>query len=320
MNIYISTWFYESPKGENVYYPGVGDKSDTWDFQKIYWNCIYSFFKTARQHCKSADNINFKFLLFLNGDIPNKGLYGNGFEPEKFFSDNDVDLIKFDPKHIPSDDGLKTFRTQFVMIDILKKMQFLMNPDDLFLILDSDCIFVKPIPVESFDDLAVRGIQFIPNSWSESDVSNGLNNRQFNEIGEKLSPEIHKKINYFCGGEYFGFSFDKLVEFNKRVEDLYAANFCLDFQLQTEEQLFTLCLNLMRDRDFSDASKFIRRVWTDAEKFRNAQECDDCLSVLHLPAEKNKGFYKFSEEYIFGENNKQNHFNYADLKIMFNLA
>lgn len=320
MNIFLSTWFYSSPLGENIYYPGVGSNSDSWDFQKIYWNCIYTFFESHSIHTKNSE-FSFRNILFLNQDPPTKDLYPvNDFDPKNFFERNKIEIIKFNPAHVPSAEDLETFRTQFVMIDIMKEMENVMKDDDLFLILDSDCLFIKEIPSSAIHELKEVGIQYMKNGWGSSDVSNGLTNNEFNKIIRQLNPSQKEELNYFSGGEFFGFNKKMLVKFNALASSLYDKNFMNKSPLQTEEQLFTLILDLIGNHQYSDASVFIKRVWTDQATFRTANELDKNLSVLHLPAEKNRGFHKFAHDFIFGSNPQKTSSSYDEMKPLFNLA
>jgi len=317
MNVYISTWFYESPEGERIDYPGVGNHSDTWSFQKIYWNCIYTFFETATAHCISNNEINFKFLLFLNKDLPSKSNYDDEhFDPAEFLMRKNVEIINYFPEHIPSADVYSQFRTQFVMIDILEKIEKKLGDQDVFIILDSDCIFINKIPEISLVELKTIGVQYIKNSWVGDNVSNGMSNQLFNETANNLLKVDNKLINYFCGGEYFGFNKSILSKFNEEVDLLYSKNSTIPNPLKTEEQLFTVAINFIMNEKFSDAAKFIKRVWTH-DGFRTTDKSDQYLSILHLPAEKNKGFKLFCENYIFNKNNLE--FNFLNLKHLFHL-
>jgi hypothetical protein len=195
-----------------------------------------------------------------------------------------------------------------------------MKEGDLFIIVDSDCLFINEIPKKFINELKLKGIQHLPFSWGKSEYSNGITNSEFNIICNNLFPNTNLDIDYWSGGEYFAFNYFKLKEFNSIVEELYFKNFELENGLKTEEQLFTLAIKLISSSGISDASKIIRRVWTDKEKYRNAKETDRLLSILHLPAEKTKGFRLFTRKYILENNNLTSIVNYDLLKNLFNLA
>ena len=310
----ITTWFYSSPKGEKIKYPQIGTNSDDWEFQKHYWNCIVTFFTSAKIQLEKNNNRSYEFILFINEDLPKK----YELDLDEFFLKIGVRIVKFKPTHIPNNDKFTEFKSQFVMIDILKIAENFLDDDDLFLILDSDCLFINNIPAESLLELKIKGLQFIKNKWKGKDISNGLTNIKYNEISEILIGKSIKPIEYWAGGEYFGFTKQYLCEFNKVAESLYAKNIGLQEPLLTEEQLFTLIIYKILNGEFSEASNFIRRVWTKEAYRTTDRTIDQNLSILHLPAEKGSGFKKYSELVISGQINSLIH-GYDDLKEIFSL-
>jgi hypothetical protein len=319
MNVYIATWFYSSPPGEKIDYPGVGINSDGWDFQSIYWNCIYSFFFSADKCCIPKENIEYKFLLFINGEVPDANLYGNAFNPHDFMVQKNVKIIKFSPEHVPQSQKLKQFRSQFVLIDILSRAQQEIGYDDVLIVLDSDCFFINPIPLNSLLELKTKGLQSYRHDWPDEYVANGLSCIEFNRIVEKLAPQSNCSINYWCGGEYFGFNYDVLKRFNLIAGDLFSRNFELDKPLITEEHLFTMIFLLLSEGKESLANSFIRRIWT-GKNYNNVSSSDEQLSIVHLPAEKVDGFKKFAHDNILSNSLKSVKTDYNAVKSYFNLA
>jgi len=320
--VWISSWFYSAPDGEKIYYPGVGSDSDTWDYKNIYWNCLYSFYESAVKHCISNSRYEFEFIFFVNDSLPDDSLYKNGFSPIKFFNDRKIRIVKYDPLHVNNTDSLRMFgTTQFALIDIFDIASKLIDNDDLFMIFDSDCIFVKSIPEISYEELSLCGTQILKNHWSPDEVLNGaITNKEFNAIASKFINDLDGPINHYVGGEFFGFKGGKLQDFLSTVKRFYQINSELGSPLNTEEQLFTAVISDMYSTGCSESSTYMRRIWTDAEKFRNAMPSDSELSILHLPAEKKKGFQLFAENYIFSAPLNTGHLiSYAEIKSLFNL-
>jgi hypothetical protein len=313
MKVIISTWFYSSPKGEKINYPQLGSDSDEWAFQKCYWDCIVSFFHSAKKNATDI-SIQYEFWFFTNKELPD----AYDFSLNEYFEKNGVKVIFFEPFHIPIDPKFAQFNSQFVMIDIFKSAEKYIEKGDCFLIFDSDCIFVKDLPCNKLVELDKIGLQFIKNSWVGEAISNGISNKDFNtSSGEIISSDI-LCIDYWAGGEYFGLNSNNLIKFNEIADLYYQKNLFLEKPLMTEEQLFTLIFYIINAGVFSEASPFIDRIWTQPNYRTTNYSLHSNLSVLHLPAEKRSGFKKYAEMIIANEINELE-ISYSALKNIFSL-
>ena len=190
-----------------------------------------------------------------------------------------------------------------------------MSSNDVLIVCDSDCLFLNNIPEKFIYELRRVGLQFIKNNWHGESKIHGITNTKFNEMAGDLLG-YKSNINYFCGGEYLGFNREMLKKFNSQVKKIYEKNFISADPLKIEELLFTVVVdNLIQDQ-FSDSSKFIKRVWT-RENHNTSVSSDSELSILHLPAEKNRGFRLFYEKFII--NNQDLNIDYSTVKNLFGL-
>lgn len=290
MKVVVSTWFYSSPTGERIDYPQLGENSDEWSFKKCYWDCIVSFFYSAHHFCVNTEEIQYELVFFTNADLPLE----YDFSLQDFFNKLGVKVVNFVPKHLPMDERFVRFNSQFVMVDILDAASQTVSVDDVFLIFDGDCVFVKEISISKLMELKSIGVQFIKNSWPSDAVSNGISNKLFNDTCKALTFDGLSDIEYWAGGEYFGLSGICLSLFNKQASKLYEDNLLMENPLLTEEQLFTLLFSMINDGKFSEASSIIDRVWTQPNYRTTNYQKHSELSVLHLPAEKRSGFNKYA--------------------------
>lgn len=108
-------------------------------------------------------------------------------------------------------------------------------------------------------------------------------------------------VNNFVGGKFFAFRKNHLNKFLQIAEFyLYLYN---EYKL-TEEVLNTaLLVKLGWSFDTSDG--FIERIWTDKETFCNLTSVDLRVPFLHMPAEKQMGFYTFYHDILMSGRSKE---------------
>lgn len=47
MDNYLITWFYAEKKDDESFYPSVGGNTSSPEYQKVYWRCVYDFYRKA---------------------------------------------------------------------------------------------------------------------------------------------------------------------------------------------------------------------------------------------------------------------------------
>ena len=131
---YICTWICVDGKGEESIFPQTGQLSSSQKHQNIYWQCLLLFYTTSR-----CFNRTEKHLLFTNTrNLPQL----DGKLVSDMLTDLDVEVIYTDFKYKTPKGYFDMFQNQFYEFSILEHIvKNYNNPDDTFLITDSDCIF-----------------------------------------------------------------------------------------------------------------------------------------------------------------------------------
>ena len=308
MTNFIATWFYASPPGERIYYPGVGDNSDSWAFKKTYWHCILTFFDRIHR-IYSQEGLSLRPLLFLNSAPPLQEI-SSQIDLSDFFNKCLVDIKYFSPAFHGVESGT-TFSSQFYIYDVLRSAYAFMEDDDTITLLDSDVLPLLPLSSDYFASLKCVGQAFYPLKWPSDFVNNGLTLDEFTstlmslfndkDLEEDAALDFARNsVSYFLGGEFLAFSKPALGIFLDKLDSVsdYVVGDSVH-QIRTEEHLNTI-VQLLLDQSFIDASSLVRRVWTDPTKFFNVEDSDRQLPFVHLPAEKLQGFYRYYHEVILG--------------------
>lgn len=80
MNNYLITWFYAEKRDDESFYLSVGGNTSSPEYQKVYWKCVYDFYRTA-QLTQQADEV--QYLFFTN--VPNIPTDLEGLNLAEFF-------------------------------------------------------------------------------------------------------------------------------------------------------------------------------------------------------------------------------------------
>src|SRR5205085_6489330 len=105
--------------------------------QNIYWRCLLVFYITSKRF-----NRNEKHLLFTNVKrLP----IVDGRKVSSILDQLDVEVVFTDFKYKTPKGYYGAFQNQFYEFSILEHLaKSNANDNDLYLVLDSDCIFLKP--------------------------------------------------------------------------------------------------------------------------------------------------------------------------------
>lgn len=135
---YLITWFYGEKKGDESFYPSVGGNTSSPEFHKVYWKCVYDFYKSALL----TNGQKIKYMFFTN--INNIPTDVDGINILKFFSKNDIEVINIELSKKTPIDWYGAWRNQLYEFDILEYLSHF-SDEDSFLILDSDCIIRREL-------------------------------------------------------------------------------------------------------------------------------------------------------------------------------
>ncbi len=283
---YICTWLCADKKGEESVFFQTGELSSSQKHQNIYWRCILLFYITSKRF-----NQQEKHLLFTNvQQLP----FVDGKSVENILHDLDVEVIHTDFKYKTPGNYFGSFQNQFYEFSILEHIaQNDQNLQDNYLIVDSDCIFIKPVQ-RLFEAATPQGFISFEDPVKPNYVINGLSRNDLKTIyQELLGTEITEIPSYHLG--------EFLLCSVKNIQKIYA-----DFQelwpqllernekgqMKFNEEAHTLSYLYFKNgfRASTDAS-FMRRIWTNPVFYREVRKSDTELILWHLPAEKIFGIH-----------------------------
>jgi len=323
----ISTWFYSSPEGENFHYPSMGLYSGSEAFQLAYFRCVISFF--ASSYVKNYDHlIDGKFKhIFLCNRLPDFVGKINFMDYMKKFM---VEILYFEPLSIPSFSYTNNllFGSVFSQIDVVRKISERVSDDDFIYIFDNDCLANKSL-ADICEIDSVHALNLHPNSL-DIDVQGYALGKLLDIANEFNIDQAQPMRDYIhCGGELVAMTGKKIKIFSRFIDQIYEKNLerfesGKDY-FTTEEMIFSQAYRYLES---FTSTNIIKRVWTEAEKYRTVDGTELNFTFLHLPAEKGTGFSKLFAQFnnflpfIDDENyfEKINTvFNFENYKKIFNL-
>jgi len=281
---YIATWLCADEKGEESIFPQTGQKSSSQSHQNIYWRCLILFYATSKRFNKTE-----KHLLFTNVKrLP----VLDGVSVTDMLNDLEVEVIFTDFKYKTPKGYFGMFQNQFYEFSILEYIAtHYQDEKDMFLITDSDCIFIHRAQ-ELFAEASRQGFLSFEDDCTEDLVIHGLNRKQMGALYEDL---LGYKINEVPGyhlGEFFLASL-------KNVKTIFAGFLELWPELlrrhaeglpKFNEEAHTLSY-LYYKNGFKASPKrsLMKRIWTNPVFYRNVEASDTKLVLWHLPSEKTWG-------------------------------
>lgn len=281
MNNYLVTWFYAEKKDDESFYPSVGGNTSSPEFQKVYWRCVYDFYKSASLTQK---NKNIHYLFFTN--VPNLPTDIDGVNFEEFFKENQIAVVQLELTNKTPEDWYGAWRNQFYLFDVLAYLQ---NIEGNHLILDSDCFITKDLHA-AFEDIEKHKIITYDCGYQDTHSINGISTEQMRLLYAEFYSE-NVPLRY-KGGELIGLSSRTIPEILKVYRQLWKLNYTKyqrhETKLNEEAHFLSMIYARMGYMD-SIANQYIKRMWT-AIQCDNVENCDAELAIWHLPAEKKYAF------------------------------
>jgi hypothetical protein len=241
---------------------------------------------TNDQESATWDGIDFRhFITSLGVEI--KTLAFEFFRPPEYF--------------------VTEFRNAFYKLDVLRALS---KPDASAhsLLLDSDCVWTRPSPTLSslVQSDALLLLDAEPESLPDTKI-HGLSRRDMGDLYRELDPSYPVAAPLHFGGEIIGGSRERLAEV---VQQLRTAWEQIVRDYPTEPPVFRNRRNIFDGdeymtsfvcnrlpRPWTDASPFIRRIWT-SHKNTNVRLTDVELPIWHLPNEKMQGLPVLSRRVV----------------------
>lgn len=282
---YICTWIYLDAPEERSEYPQVGKRSDTLDFQAVYWRCVAVFYALSTRF-----NPNRKHILFSNQRVENFPR-PDGFDLAGYLKSKNVEIVTLPLTWQTPPGYFGKWRNQFYIFDILQFFEHqLGDPDAACMVLDSDCLVNRPLD-GLFAALRKQGLMVLPMHFADDYNINGLTRpdmrRLFAELDGGKDPGENPE---YCGGEIFAATLPVIQRINalapgiwQQMLERHRAG-----QPKFNEEAHLLSYLYHRIGHSGVLNGFIKRIWT-SPKYNNLKPEDAQLPIWHLPAEKTGG-------------------------------
>ena len=286
----ISTWFYVEHEGEESVYPQVGGRSSSPWFHAVYWRCVVDFFAASARVNTGAHH-----RFYTNEPVvPDV----EGFDVEVFFERLGVETVVLPYASRPPEGYFGAWGNQFYVFDIAAHLaETLAAENSVALILDSDCVFTRPVaPLLS----AVRqhGALTFDARISADEEQNGLTPRQMGRIYAELDEASGARgasgetpVPAYVGGEIVAATREMLAAITAEAQALWPEmrrRHDLGLPKFNEEAHMLSFIYHRLGIPLGTADPFIDRMYT---WFKNAtvQPGHEDLMIWHLPNEKKLG-------------------------------
>jgi hypothetical protein len=291
MNVVI-TWMYTSPPGERILHPQVGSESDSRRFQDYYWRCVFLLFESSARM-----NAQVRHLLFLNREPPAEI---DGVRTARLLDQYRIELVPFAAMTRAPAGYHEAWNTQFLVLDILERLREEVAADDAVFLLDSDVLFNQPVTGALIEALRAHRALLYTIDYGASYPINGLSRLELAQIARELDPAFPADTFSYCGGEIvccLGSELPAIAQLARRAYlaslDRHAAGLK---KFNEEAHLLSYVYQALGYRTHT-ANPFIKRIWTDRNRFCNVDGSERDLVLWHLPAEKTSGFVKAFRSY-----------------------
>jgi len=292
---YICTWLCADVKGEESIYPQTGEKSSGQKHQNIYWRCLILFYATSKRFNKTQ-----KHLLFTNVSmLP----VVDGKSVKDMLADLDVEVICTDFKYKTPKGYFNLFQNQFYEFSILEYIvKHYKDPEDQFLILDSDCIFTRSA-ADLFEEAKPAGFISFEDACSTALVIHGLSRVDMQRLYEDLLGEKVNEIPGYHLGEFFLASVKNINILFKGFLELWPElmrRYEMGLPKFNEEAQTLSYLYYKNNFKASPKTSYLKRIWTNPVFYRNVEKSDTDVTIWHLPSEKTYGLARLYTLLILG--------------------
>jgi hypothetical protein len=281
----IATWVYCSPENEKIIYWQVGEKSDSAEFQNVYWRCVFCLFESSHRL-----NSNVEHILFINQYPPSEI---DGISINSLIYRYGINIVTLTDYSIPPAEYSDGWNSQFFVLDIIGWLaEKYENSDAILILLDSDCIFNKPIDYNFINDAKENGALLYSIDYPEDYKINGLSRFDLKKLAIHYSG---LRLNSFVynGGEFFCATSKVIKGIAREAREAYEASIKRnDMGLQKFNEEAHLLSYVYHKLGFKThtANKYIRRIYTNRFVTRTVDGFENDLTIWHLLSEKKRGF------------------------------
>ena len=295
---HICTWLCADEKGEESHFPQTGQSSSSQSHQNIYWRCVLTFFITSKRFNKKESHV-----LFTNvKHLPSV----DGIPVSRVLNDLQVEVIHTDFKYKTPKGYFGKFQNQFYEFSILEYIsEHNKHNEDLYLVMDSDCIFIKPAE-RLFTQAAPNGFLSFTDPVAPDYVINGLSRNDLKSVYQDLLEKKIYDIPEYHLGEFLLCSVSNIrkifSDFLKLWPTLLVRNAAGHIKFNEEAHTLSYLYYINNFQPSKDIN-LMRRIWTNPLFYRDVRPSDTNLVVWHLPAEKTFGLHKLYTYLLFDSNN-----------------
>jgi len=290
---FICTWLCADEKGEESLFPQTGQLSSSAAHQHIYWRCLLVFFITSKRFNREERHVlftNVKALPVVDGN-----------DVSRMLADMDVDVVFTDFRYKTPKGYYGAFQNQFYEFSILEHIAKSGAPgSDQYLILDSDCIFLKPV-ADLFEAAKPEGFISFHDPVEPDYVINGLSRNDLRNLYEELMQTRVREVPAYHLGEFLLCSVERIrriyADFTELWPELLERH--REGKMKFNEEAHTLSyLYFRQGLRPARENRWMKRIWTNPLFYRNVEDDDAGLAIWHLPAEKTFGIYELYEHLV----------------------
>ena len=278
----LSTWLYAEPEGEESFYPQVaGRPSSPW-FQAIYWRCVAVFYAAAARTAPGA-----RLVFYTNvPEIPDVEGAPVGALLERL----GVEIERPPFTFVPPDGYYGAWRNQFYVLDLIGALADRLGPDDVGVLLDSDCVWVGA-PDALAAATRAHGALTLDVGIAMDEKQNGLTPREMGRIYAELGAPAEVPVYY--GGEIVaatGTVARRLADEARAVWDEMLRRHTDGLPKFNEEAHLLSFLYHRMGLARGTADAFTDRIYTSLKDGKTVRPGHFALPLWHLPNEKRYGF------------------------------
>lgn len=287
----ISTWVHLDSASQESRYPQVAGRSSSSSFQRVYLRCVATFFATSVRNNPEA-----RHVLFTNAaQFP----AFDDFDLIQFLDDLDVEITRLTSDYFPPREFYGAWRNQFYVFDIISYIASNAQPDDRWLVLDSDCVWIR-------DGRAIERaigehglLTYLINYPVDWEV-NGLTRLDMQEIYEDIGKQALVSPPLYFGGEIYAATGSVSGKVARELDTLWHTTLSRFKQQKNyfREEAHALSY-LYSNRGFpaGTANAYIKRMYTGLPfQYHTALGADYGLAVWHLPLEKKWGLKRLFDD------------------------
>lgn len=282
----VTTWFHTEDSGTGIYAQVRGASNDE-RFRDTYRRCLATFFLAARRANPDATLILYTNVPFDRTASPVANQVATILERLS------VEQVILPYHHEPPRSFTANWRNQFYVLDVLQDLLSRTMPDDFFTVLDSDVVWTTTGAAARFWTYIEDQLGALPLGYDHDTAENGLSARGLAERLGATSP-----TEYF-GGEIVAGPAKCLPTLVGSANDAYEslmAQHSADESVAFEEAHVLSAAYQKGGYVRLDPRVHIKRMWTQALRYRNVSEGDQEVALWHVPAEKEFGLRR-----LFGD-------------------